>query len=118
MALYGTLFWNVGPDIVKRGIPEVRSRCRFVVIMAEKKDYFFYLYVVYFAIQGYLTLLAVFWYPPRSSMTPVESTIDFDYQVPSVTPLYLIPAALLFYHRVQSHMIGHLCHCTSILLSH
>ncbi len=41
--------------------------------MAEHRDYFFYLYVVYFAVQGVLTLLAIFWYPPRSGMTPVES---------------------------------------------
>jgi len=54
--------------------------------MAEKRDCFFFLYVVYFAIQAYLALLAIFWYPPRSSMTPVASPIDLDYQVCTPTP--------------------------------
>jgi hypothetical protein len=64
--------------------------------MAEKKDYFFFLYVVYFAIQAYLALLAVIWYPSRSSMTPVESTIDYDYQVDQPHPP--LPSPLLPTH--------------------
>lgn len=57
------------------------AKLRFVVILAERKGYFFYLYIVYFVIQAVLTLLALFWYPGMSSMTAVESTIDFDYEV-------------------------------------
>ena len=57
------------------------AKLRFVVILAERRGYFFYLYIVYFALQATLTLLALFWYPGISSMTPVESTIDHDYEV-------------------------------------
>ena len=58
------------------------AKLRFIVILAEHKGYFYWLYIVYFALQAVLTLLALFWYPGMDSMTPVESTIDSDYQVP------------------------------------
>ena len=57
------------------------AKLRFIVILAERKDYFFYLYIVYFALQAVLALFALFWYPGVTSMTPVESTIDQDYEV-------------------------------------
>lgn len=59
------------------------AKLRFVAILAERKDYFFYLYIVYFALEAILALLALFWYPSTNSMTAVESTIDFDYEVDS-----------------------------------
>ena len=52
-----------------------------MVLLSERKDYFFWLYVVYFALQGWLALMAAFFYPNTSSLVPNESTADFTYEV-------------------------------------
>ena len=56
--------------------------CRFILLLADRKSgYFFYLYVVYFALQAWLALLALFHYPDIPAMTPVDPNADFAYQV-------------------------------------
>lgn len=64
------------------------AKLRFIVILAERKDYFFYLYIVYFCLQAILTLMALFWYPAVTSMSPVESTIDQDYEARILSTLH------------------------------
>lgn len=45
--------------------------CRFVVLMAEQHDYFFILYIISFAAEGWLAVLALFHYPSEDNMEPI-----------------------------------------------
>jgi len=45
--------------------------CRFVVLLAEQRDYFFILYIINFVAEGWLALLALLYYPGEDNLEPI-----------------------------------------------
>lgn len=60
--------------------------CRFVVILTEHPDYFFWLYIVYTALQGWLALLALVHFPHGSGLELKSAPEGFEYVVSSCPP--------------------------------
>ena len=54
---------------------------RFVLLLTERRDYFFYLYVVGVAGQLWLTLLALLHYPDAQHLEPVPGSDEAAYEV-------------------------------------
>ena len=53
---------------------------RFVLLLTERRDYFFYLYVVGVAGQLWLTLLALLHYPDAQHLEPVPGSDEAAYE--------------------------------------
>ena len=59
--------------------------CRFVVMLAKQHDYFFVLYVVKFAAEGWLAVLALFHHPSMEHTEPLPEDPDCRvYEVPDL----------------------------------
>lgn len=64
--------------------------CRFVLLLTKHPDYFFWLYIVYIALQGWLALLALVHYPHGSSLELKYAPDGFEYVV--WLPAVVLPA--------------------------
>ena len=51
------------------------ARARFVLLLAEERDYFFVMYCVLFAAEGWLALLALAHYPAQEHMEPLPDDL-------------------------------------------
>ena len=72
---HGTAVWLVSFSTRQLIVP------RFVLLLTERRDYFFYLYVVGVAGQLWLTLLALLHYPDAQHMEPVPGSDEAAYEV-------------------------------------
>lgn len=62
-----------------------------MLLLTERRDYFFYLYVVGVAGQLWLTLLALLHYPDAQHLEPVPGSDEAAYEV----RLYFVPRVLV-----------------------
>ena len=72
-----------------------------LVLLSDDHDYFFVLYVVYFAAQGWLAVLALAHYPGEQDLDPLPENISLIvYEVPLFTPStpVLLPKATCAIH--------------------
>lgn len=69
---------------------------RFVVLLSSEHDYFFVLYIVYFAAQAWLAVLALAHYPGEQDLDPLPENISLIvYEVPQPLPRHACPSCLL-----------------------
>ena len=69
---------------------------RFVVLLSNEHDYFFVLYVVYFAAQAWLAVLALAHYPGEQDLEPLPENISLIvYEVPAPLPATCLAACCL-----------------------
>eukprot|EP00884_Botryococcus_braunii_P007542 jgi/Botrbrau1/1678/Bobra.116_2s0022.1 len=55
------------------------AKLRFIIQQAEVYGYFFYLYIVYVGLEGWLALLALFSYPTAACLEPLDGEVDAHY---------------------------------------
>ncbi|KAK9802963.1 hypothetical protein WJX72_012534 [[Myrmecia] bisecta] len=53
------------------------AKLRFVVLMSEEHDYFFWMWLVYAGLQAVLVALAIFHYPSRKDMEASEASLQY-----------------------------------------